>query len=63
MCLKNWDTFSEAMETESIVKFVLEFLEKNSCYTCDIVMDDDTTTPAYLGEDNGENRNVVVLSA
>ena len=54
-CLKNWKKSSKAMESETIVRLVLNSPKKLGCYVRGLVMDDDTTTPAKLQEDEGED--------
>lgn len=52
-CLKNFDRSSKAMESESIVQFILDCLKTRKSYVRIIIMDDDKTTPAHLKEDAG----------
>ena len=54
VCLKNWTKSSKVMESETIVRLVLKAPKKLGCYVNCLVMDDDTTTPAQLREDEGE---------
>lgn len=44
------------MESESIVNCALDLPTKSKFYMRVIIMDDDTTTPAHLAEDKGENQ-------
>ena len=52
-CMKNWGKSSKSMESETIVQLVLNAPRKSGMYVRGLVMDDDTTTPAKLGEDTG----------
>ena len=54
-CLKNFWGTSKAMEADSIVRLVRNFPKKRKAYIRALVMDDDATTPAHLGEDTGAN--------
>ena len=55
VCYKNWTKSSKAMESETIVRLVKKAPKKLGCYVRYLVMDDDTTTPAQLREDEGED--------
>ena len=52
-CMKNWGKSSKSMESETIVRLVLNAPRKSGMYVRGLVMDDDTTTPAKLREDTG----------
>ena len=56
LCVKTWDKSSKSMESEAIVRFVLNASSKSGCYVRKMVIDDDTTTPARLKEDKGKKR-------
>ena len=44
------------MESKAIIRFFLNVTSKSGCYVSKVVIDDDTTTPARLKEDQGEKR-------
>ena len=52
-CMKNWGKSSKSMESETIVRLVLNAPRKSGMYVRGLVMDDDTTTSEKLGEDIG----------
>lgn len=49
--MRNWSKSSKSMESEAIVRLVFNAQKKSGMYVRGLVMDDDTTTPARLGED------------
>ena len=51
--LQKFNGTSKVMESDSIVKMVLNFPSKKKAYIRRLCMDDDATTPAYLQEDEG----------
>ena len=52
-CFKTFGGTSKVMESDSIIKMVLNFPSKKGVYIIILCMDDDATTPARLKEDEG----------
>ena len=52
-CLKNFDGYLKSMESDALVCLVSGASRLLDCYTCSIVMDDDTNTRKNLQENQG----------